>query len=125
MADTRRELEDTLNGNRDEHLKKLEGLSDKDLEEIGGGNFAQWILCDKDYRSGSTPKYSVGQKVHIRVTGRNRYDGVIEAVGGKTGGINNTEFVYSVRVYGDQFQRQFHPEGWVENGIYESNIRLL
>ena len=129
MTDNKKELIETLTGDIEERVKKFEALSDADLEKISGGSWAddwaQWLMCDKSYRSGDTPKYSVGQKVRVYVTGRNVYEGVIVSVGGKTGGINDTEFVYSIRVYGNQFQQQFHPEGWIEERIYESNIYPL
>ncbi len=124
MTEDRRELVETSAENLEEP-KKIDGQSDAELEEISGGDWSQWINSDMSYSSGDTPKYSVGQKVKVCISMRNHSEGEIVSVGGKTGGIKNKEFVYSVRVYGDQFQRQFHPDGYIENGIYESNISPL
>ena len=96
--------------------KKLTELSKEELEQVSGGDviddFLQWISSDMGYKSGATPKFSIGQQVTFfdSYTWQN---GEIVRVDSRNAGLINTEFSYTVRDINSK----------TVSGIYESNIR--
>lgn len=103
-------------------------LSDQEMEEVSGGVFGLTVDVIKwntgDYRSGDTPKYQVGQTLGIEAAYRGTHTKlpctVLSVSESATGGIFNTEFVYSVRILhvGPPTFREL--EGKVYDGVYES-----
>lgn len=97
-------------------------LSDAEAAQASGGN---WSWADKQYKSGDTPKFSVGDRVHASYV--YEYEGYITAVSTKKSGIVNKEFTYTV--LWEKFTKD-SKSPWTdchktETNVYESQLKLL
>lgn len=74
-------------------------ISDDELEGVSGGTT---IIqnADSQYRSGSKPKFSVGDKVSaLSNSGIYKYEGLVDTVSKTPTGMINPEFSYTVKWY--------------------------
>lgn len=130
----RKDITNRLRSSTDQVIRKIERMSDEQLEKAAGGDFHDWMedqisalndwaeeTCsvlsqctgsDRNYRSGSVPKFIKNQEIQFYFD-RKWWWGYIERIGDKNGGFTNNEFAYDIR-RGDN----------VYTGICESNIKF-